>query len=235
MSRSIDRPPPAKAAEVLNRAALSDHLKRLLWMLEIDCVLDVGAYVGDYGTLVRDLGYRGRIISFEPVRAAYEQLERRSADDDLWTVQRLALGRRAEERTIHVARAGHFSSLLAPNAYGLEEFAGLSEIERTEVVPVERLEGVLAALDGARVFLKVDAQGSDLEVLEGAGERLEAVAAVQFEAPIKPVYAGMPTPQDLVAHLGARGFELTGVIPVTRDRHLRLIELDCLMVRAPSG
>jgi len=238
MSASIERPPPARAAEVLNRAVLGDHLKRLFWMLEIDCVLDVGAFVGDYGVFLRGLGYRGRMISFEPVLAAYEQLERISAEDAGWTARRLALGRRSEERTINVARAGHFSSLLSPSAYGLEEFAGLSEVERTEIVPVERLDGVLEAADGelgdARTFLKVDAQGSDLEILEGAGERLDAIAAVQFEAPTKPVYEDMPTLEDLVSYLRARGFELTGVVPVTRDRFLRLVELDCVMVRTPS-
>src|SRR5690349_18103875 len=42
-----------------------EHLKRLLSHLEIDCVFDVGANVGQYATMLRKhAGYKGRIISF---------------------------------------------------------------------------------------------------------------------------------------------------------------------------
>ena len=54
-----------------------EHLARLIASCRIDCVLDVGAYYGDFGVLVRELGYRGRIVSFEPVADNYERLATR--------------------------------------------------------------------------------------------------------------------------------------------------------------
>jgi len=49
--------------------ALGEHLQALFARLKIDCVIDVGAHLGQFGRLVRRLGYEGTIISFEPVLA----------------------------------------------------------------------------------------------------------------------------------------------------------------------
>lgn len=53
-----------------------DSFRRVLDRLSIDCVLDVGGDRGGYGDLLRDIGYKGWIISFEPVRAFFEVLSK---------------------------------------------------------------------------------------------------------------------------------------------------------------
>src|SRR5882672_4717902 len=71
---------------------LGTHLAAIFDRLKIDCVLDVGAHVGQYGRFLRNIGYTGHIVSFEPVRANFARLERRSERDAKWTIHRLALG-----------------------------------------------------------------------------------------------------------------------------------------------
>ena len=61
----------------------------------INLVLDVGANTGQFGRSLRNRGYAGRIISFEPVKEAFTALENAARGDDLWTTSNLALARRA--------------------------------------------------------------------------------------------------------------------------------------------
>ncbi|HSC47142.1 MAG TPA: FkbM family methyltransferase, partial [Gammaproteobacteria bacterium] len=54
-----------------DQPSLGSHLCQLFAKLDIDCVLDVGANQGQYGAMLRKAGYRGRIVSFEPVAKTY--------------------------------------------------------------------------------------------------------------------------------------------------------------------
>ncbi len=72
----------------------ADHLRGLLLVeLGVDLVIDVGANVGQYGTQLRDWGYRGRIMSFEPMRDEYAALSRLAEADGNWDTTRCSPGR----------------------------------------------------------------------------------------------------------------------------------------------
>ena len=207
--------------------------------LEINCVLDVGAHVGQYGRFLRNLGYTGRIVSFEPVSANFSRLEQQRAGDARWSARRIALGDREGTMPMNVACVTQFSSFLSPSQYSLDEFAGYSDVERIETVQMSRLDRVFPQLvDGLhepRVFLKLDTQGYDINVLEGAGECLSHIAALQSELSVKPLYDGMTDYLHAMSYLNRKGFEPTGVFPVVRDKHLRIMEFDCVMVASPSS
>ena len=99
-------------------------------------MLDVGAHVGQYGRFLRNIGYTGHIVSFEPVLANFARLERASAGDPKWTVRRLALGHEEGTIPINVANVTQFSSFLSPSRYSLDQFSGFSDVERTEMVEI---------------------------------------------------------------------------------------------------
>src|SRR5439155_10810610 len=80
--------------------------------LDITLVFDVGANVGQFGKLLRNSGYGGRIVSFEPVNSAYAQLSSAAAHDPNWTTIPAALGTSKGEATINVNRNSDMSSLL---------------------------------------------------------------------------------------------------------------------------
>ena len=84
----------------------------------------------------------------------------------------------------------------------------------------------------ANVFLKIDTQGWDLEVLRGAASSLSKIAALQSEVSVQPIYEGMPTMQDALEYLERVGFAVSGLFPVTLDQQLRVVEFDCIAVRA---
>lgn len=216
--------------------SLGRHLREVFDELQINCVLDVGAHVGQYGRFLRNIGYTGRIVSFEPILANFVKLERRCARDPQWTALRLALGTQDAMLPINVARITQFSSFLSPNRYSLDQYGSFSEVDRTETVEMRRLDGlfdgIVRPIGDARVFLKLDTQGYDLNVLEGAGSYLDRVLALQSELSVQPIYEGMTGYTAAMSCLNRMGFELTGVFPVTRDDRLRIVELDSVMIRA---
>ena len=173
---------------------LHDHLSMLFERYDVNCVLDVGANRGQYGHELRHAGYRGRLLSFEPVEHLCRELQEAAAGDATWSAHRVALGREAGVFDINVTRHDVFSSFRAPIAFAAERFGAAAEVARHERVTVRRLEEVLDELFGSgpppRCFLKMDTQGYDLEVFAGLGRWIEHVVGLQSEVAAIPLYAG---------------------------------------------
>lgn len=210
-----------------------DHLRWLLERLRITHVIDVGANVGQFALSLRQAGYRGRISSFEPVRATYEQLQTTAAADPAWDAHRLALGAEDAELEINVTDSTTFSSFRTPAQYSRDTFAQAVSIARKEkvrVVRLDRLAGELGIAPDARLFLKMDTQGFDLEVFRGAEGLLGQIRGLQSELSVMPIYERMPNYLTALAAYRAKGFAPTGLFPVTRDKkRLVVIEYDCFM------
>jgi hypothetical protein len=128
-----------------------------------------------------------------------------------------------------------FSSLLEPTAFSRGHFGAASEVAHVEEVAMRRLEDVLPeCTDGIaepRVFLKLDTQGYDLQVLHGGGAALARVQALQSELSVRPLYQGAPSYVEALDRIRQHGYELSGVFPLERSADLRIIEFDCVMVR----
>lgn len=219
---------------------LGDHLSRqhvgwLLQELGINCVLDVGANLGQFAQRLRAEGYAGRIVSFEPVAGLAAQLREAAEGDPDWSVMQCALGEADEETEINV-RPGAMSSLLPSSDFGKTWSKRLRKTER-ETIQVRRLDGLfdeaVAGIEEPRIFLKLDTQGFDLQAFAGAGERIKQIAGLQSEVSCVPIYDDMPRLPEQIAAYEAAGFEITGMFPVTRHAPtLRVIEFDVMMVRA---
>src|SRR5947209_12092519 len=110
-------------------------------VLDINCVMDVGASQGEFGQHLRDFGYTGKIVSFEPVTSDYEILSERAQQDGDWFTHRYARGERDGTGEINVTRGSYWSSLLTPSRYGRMEFEEEIEVVGTEHVEIRRLDG----------------------------------------------------------------------------------------------
>ena len=200
----------------------------------VETVLDVGANVGQYGAGLRASGYRGRIVSFEPLSDAYARLAKRCAHDPQWTASREAVGAEPGELEINIS-ANSYSSSLLPMTSAHTGAAPGSEYVGVEKVPVTTLADVLPAhdVDPARTWLKIDTQGYEAQVLDGAGGRLGEFAAVQLELSFVPLYAGQALFDELVARLTDAGLVLFGLEAGFSDpRTGRTLQCDGVFVRA---
>jgi FkbM family methyltransferase len=221
----------------LSNYLIVQQILNVVQLYGVNVVLDVGANRGQYARSLRRAGYRGYLVSFEPVRHDFEELSRRAARDPKWTVHQLALGRAEGSIDINVAPSG-LSSALPPSEYGGQRYQKLTDAT-TETVRVVRLDEildeVLAHVPAPRPYLKLDTQGFDLEVFAGLGERAKDVVGMQSEVALLRIYEGMPRMTESLAVYEAAGFEVAGMYLVTRERRTaRALEFDCLMVRADA-
>jgi FkbM family methyltransferase len=213
---------------------LALRLDQVFSALGVTLALDVGAHVGDYAGFLRRNGFRGRIISFEPVAANYEIMSARAQADHLWQPVNVALGSEDGKGEINVTTGTVFTSFHTPNAYAQREFGTEVEIDRVEHVSVRRLDSVLPELLGTDrlppTFLKMDTQGWDLEVLRGASAILDDVVAMQSEVSVLPIYRAMPTLHESLDCFHELGYGVSGLFPVGYDSQNRVVEFDCVCV-----
>jgi hypothetical protein len=106
-----------------------------------------------------------------------------------------------------------------------------STVERVEVTTVADLV-TSRGLTPERSLLKIDTQGFESEVLDGAGDVLEQFAAIQLELSFVPLYDGQALYADLVERLDRLGFVLftteTGISDPTTGQ---LLQCDALFVQ----
>jgi FkbM family methyltransferase len=216
---------------------LGSHWSHLVTMLQgqrIDLVLDVGANVGQHALALRASGYHGRILSIEPVAAAYSELVRATNEDIDWiALPRMAVGAHPGTLTINVSANSDMSSALPFAAEAQRGFASDHVIahEAVDVSTIDRLMTQYAAPD-QRVFLKSDTQGYDLEVLRGAARSLERIVGVQIETSLCPTCIGQADWRSIVDFLAPYRFEIHLVIPGYFSRASgRLMEMDLVFFR----
>lgn len=224
------RPPRAK---LVHRFSEQAYFRGLLSRMSINCFIDVGASIGAYSEHLRLMGYDEHLLSFEPVPETYRILSGRAEGDPLWQTFNLALGRRSGVQDFNVITSKDtstgFSSFLQPR------FEGTNQASRITQVKVERLDDVLDnVLEGIReprIFLKMDTQGYDMEVIGGIEKHLSKVVGLQSEISVTPIYDGMPHYTQSLEHYESLGFSLMKLIVVNTTKYDSILEYDCVMAR----
>lgn len=233
---------------LLNRAGVDvvryhpvpHHLQRrahLLRRFAPDVVLDVGANAGLYGREVREIGYRGRIVSFEPLSTAYAALAQAAARDGAWEAVNAALGAAPGQAELHVS-ANSWSSSLHPMLDTHLHAAPDSRYVGRQAVRMETLDAEWSrwVRPGERVWLKVDTQGHERDVLAGAEASLPRIETVEIEMSPVGLYAGEALFTEMFDWLVARGFACVHLQPGLFDpADERLLSLDGCFHRTRPG
>ena len=176
----------------------------------VNVVLDVGANTGQFATQLRSAGYQGKIISFEPLSAEHAKLIVAASRDPKWHVhERGAIGDHDGEIKFNVAGNSVSSSVL-PMLELHSSIAQGSAYVASETVPLYRLDTVAPQYlqAGACGFLKIDTQGFEWEVLDGAQNLLPQLKGVLCELSLVPLYRGQHLWREIIDRLEAAGFSL---------------------------
>ena len=200
---------------------------------DIAGVLDVGANVGQFGRLLRQARFDGRIHSVEPLQSAYDRLVGAAARDALWTTQRAAVSAEPGTLTLNVAGNSVSSSVL-PMLEAHATAAPGAQYVQQETVPATTVDEIVTThdLDPERMLLKIDVQGYEREVLDGAVKTLSSFRGVRTEMSLVPLYEGQALMPEIVDLLGRHGFELWHVESgFTEPGTRRLLQVDGVFFR----
>jgi FkbM family methyltransferase len=214
-ARSLLRRLGVEAIAYAPRNFLELRRPLLLEEEQIDLVLDVGAGDGGWARGLRERGYAGRIVSFEPLPESFAALD--PGRDGGWDAHRVALGARAGRRELQVS-ANRVSSSLLPMAELHLRAAPESAVTGAIEVEVARLDDLDVVRPADRVYLKIDVQGTELDVLQGATASLASVRLLEAELSTVTLYEGQPLIGEVIQHVQREGFDLIALERAFRDR-----------------
>lgn len=214
------------------------QLGQSLRVHDIDLILDIGANVGQFAKGLREIGYKGRIVSFEPLVDAHHILSQTARGATGWAVhERCAIGDRIGTTQINVS-ANSVSSSVLPMLQSHSEAAPKSVFTRTEETPIQTVDSIADRYMTASnlTLIKIDTQGFEWQVLDGAAETLKRAKGVMVELSLVQLYFGQRLWQDIIVRLETQGFDLWSLNPAFVDpQDGRMLQLDGLFFKKING
>lgn len=107
-----------------------------------------------------------------------------------------------------------------------------------EQVQMRRLDSVWRSSDwgSERLFLKIDAQGYEREILDGAGEMVPAVIGAQLEMQLVELYSGEALFAELLERMSVWGFTLMNIHPAFDHRRTgQVFSVDVVFYRSGNS
>lgn len=216
----------------------ASKLARLMTALRtfnIDMVFDIGANEGQFAREIRTGGYSGQIVSVEPMASAHARLTQVSQGDAGWHVHpRCAVGDKTGVIELNIAGNSVSSSVL-PMLASHSKAAPESVYQGKETVPLTTLDLIVPKYIGQTnaPLLKIDTQGYEWQVLDGAKEILPKFRGILMEVSLIPLYEGQRLWRESMERLEAEGFVLWALEPVFNDlSNGRTLQMDALFFRA---
>jgi FkbM family methyltransferase len=174
--------------------------------------IDVGAHEGELTFPYAAVDSSLLVYAFEPNLHAASRIMGRLRN---YVVLPVAIAERDGSAVLQLNAYEPSSSLLPADEAGVKSWVSEQEFKviGSTTVPTMRLD---TFMNGAGIesvdFLKIDAQGLDLEVVKSAGDRLKDVAKVQLEATTASYrqYEGAPGKSVIVEYMESHGFRLAG-------------------------
>lgn len=217
--------------EMSQVAACLDHLG-------VTVLFDIGANVGNFAIPMKSAGFTGKVVCFEPLPDAHAMLiTNTQVIPDIIVHERVALGDAPGTTAINIAGNSVSSSILdmlPAHSDACPESSYVSSAE-TDVLRLDQVfDSYVSSNDVA--FLKIDTQGYETKVLDGAGAALDRVDGLLLELSLVPLYEGQALWKDIVEQLQNRGFKLWRVTPGFSDLDTgQTLQFDGLFVRSSKA
>jgi FkbM family methyltransferase len=227
--------PSAHAIERLVEPGSYRRLRALIKHYKVNHVLDVGAFQGQFGCLlIHTFNYQGKITSFEPVTSFFQQLKQSARPfQDRWRTLNLALGNTCGEATIQIAGNAYSSSLLPMLAQHEAAAPGSAYIEK-QTIQIATLDSLLESVIEPKdnLYLKVDVQGFERQVLAGAQHSLAKISTVQLEVSLVELYQGETLLNEMLDYMHGLRFDPVLLIPgFANEQTGELLQVDVVFHR----
>ena len=183
---------------------------KLLRRYEVDAIFDIGANIGQSVTAFRAGGFMGSIVSFEPVSHLFTALVQMETVDKCFHAESIALGATEGVADIQVSGGHAGASSLLPMTEIVRINAPDQIVVRSESIRVSTVDAMSAKYypTGDRLFLKIDAQGYEKFILDGAKNSLPRVIGMRLELALVHTYEGESLLHELLPVIYAHGFRV---------------------------
>lgn len=194
-------------------------LKKILDQFQVDLVIDVGANVGQYGSLLRDLGYKNQIYSFEPIGEVFEKLQIRASKNDNWEAFNNGVGSKNESLFINISENFVSSSLLqiTDASTTVKPDTKFARQEMISVITLDSFFNERRIETWKNPFLKIDVQGYEKQVIDGSLMILKNIAVLQIELSLIKLYEGSMLYKEVILLMEELGFYIYTIIPGFRN------------------
>ena len=212
----------------------SSQFYAALDFFNIDLIFDVGANTGQFAKEIRRTGFAGRIISFEPIPEAYAKLKRRAICDKFWTIHgRCALGSQKGKAIINVSKNSVSSSILPilEASYSVAPETIYIAKAKVNIITLDSVSEKYLS-NSNNYFIKIDTQGFEWQVLNGAKKTLENAKGVLCELSLVSLYKGQKMWIHFIHRMEKEGFSLWQVQQVFLDpKNGRTLQIDAIFFR----
>ena len=206
-----------------------------LTALGINTVLDVGANVGDFAKLAREVFPSAAIYSFEPLPDCFARLRAALPGDANFFPIESGVGRRDETLDFYRSFHSPSSSFLKMEEFHKQAFPETHDGQESQPlkIDVRTLDGLLAGKDlRDNVLLKLDVQGFELEAIAGASATLECSRVVIIEMSFANLYESQPLFHDVYEEMYGRGFRFHGSLAQMLHPHTgEVVQMDAIFTK----
>ncbi|MBD2093914.1 FkbM family methyltransferase [Trichocoleus sp. FACHB-591] len=186
---------------------------------EIQLVIDVGANEGKFIITSLALMPEVAVYAFEPNLSLAEKLSSHKWNSEKIKIFPVALGSKQNNLPINITKFSPASSFLEPSDQLAIEFPE-TEIDNIVIVKVDRIDDLINSLDTMHesILLKLDVQGFELEVLQGATGILDRIPIIVCEVNFAALYEKQPSLEAILSFLSKYGYQLVDIGDPVRSR-----------------
>lgn len=211
----------------------SFQIAKIIEHFNINTVYDVGANTGQYASELFELGFKGKIISFEPLTKPYTKLKSNSKSNFRWHVHdRCAIGNKNGDSIINISKNSVSSSILPILDIHLESAKDSVYID-TERIHVKTFDSIFPIYfyENEKSLLKIDTQGFESEVLDGARNSLKNITLIQCELSLVPLYENQLLYKEMIEKIESFGFTMWSIRSGFTNRiNGRTLQVDAIFI-----
>ena len=208
--------------QIKNKKFLYEPDKNLIKSIryfKINSVLDVGANKGQFALNLIKNGFQGNILSFEPLLDEHNLLIKSSSNYKKWIIMRkCALGKNNQNKKFYITGNRESSSLLKVLPKHIK-IRPDSKIVKKEIVKVEKLDNFYNHLIKLKknFLLKIDTQGSEIDVLIGSKKFLKNIKCLFIEVSLVSLYDKQKLWLEIIEYLKKYGYEIWSIDQLLRN------------------
>ena len=203
-----------------------EHIKVLKKIKSIKTFIDIGSNKGQFSLLINNLYPKSEVLAFEPLNEEFKILKKIFSNNKNISIYNFALGNKNTNMYMYKSNKTDSSSFLRPNNIQIKFFPD-TYVKQKIRVNIKKLKNFTKGLNKP-IFLKIDVQGFELEVLKGSD--LTQFKFIYLEGSYKKLYTNQPLITHISKFLKSKNFKQVSRYNLIKDFSQRPIQADFLFI-----